>query len=163
MTQNGDDKDEVGPATMLLLAAVSGGQTEKFFGVKSIPPSMLDRIAQWKAQLDQVRADRLTTGTLDALSTADQLIAELAEALSLDRRFACMPEPGEPSFTLLARDAAAGALVEIWADIRAEFIRLSVKPRDDMAKVIDARAIAAQMREWRTANRPPTPPISVPA
>jgi hypothetical protein len=66
-------------------------------------------------------------------------------------KFDCMAkaEPDEPYFILLARDPAAAALVEMWCELRREFIRLKIKPREDIAKVIEAHNIAGAMREWR--------------
>jgi hypothetical protein len=55
-------------------------------------------------------------------------------------------EDDEPLFTLLARDASAPDLVELWAYRRAR--------RDgETAQVLEARDCARQMREWRLANR----------
>lgn len=127
-------------------------------------PALAERVAEWKEKFEAARgADRISVATIESLNNAARLIGELSQALGLGRRFACVPEPGEPSFMLLARDPAAAALVEIWGDLRAEFVRLGVKPREDMAKVIEARALADAMRDWRKMNRPPAPAIGVPA
>lgn len=64
-------------------------------------------------------------------------------------------EDDEPLFTLLARDATAPNLVELWADLRAE--------RDgETEQVREARECARQMREWRAKNRPQKTPTSKP-
>jgi len=59
-------------------------------------------------------------------------------------------EPDEPMFILLARDKSAPDVIDLWADIREE------KDEDgsETQKVINARDIANDMREWRKANRP---------
>jgi hypothetical protein len=56
-------------------------------------------------------------------------------------------EPDEPYFVLLARDAGAPNLVEIWAADRAA-------KGEDPAVVEEARENAVAMREWRKKNRP---------
>lgn len=66
-------------------------------------------------------------------------------------RFHCEPREGEPSFLLLARDASAAGLVEMWCELRREFIRLGVKPREDMAKVIEGHSVAEAMRVYRAS------------
>lgn len=55
-------------------------------------------------------------------------------------------EPDEPMFVLLARDAGAPALVEMWADKRES-------AGEDPAKVKEARDCAAKMRDWRHLHR----------
>lgn len=49
-------------------------------------------------------------------------------------------EDDEPMFVLLARDPLAPILVELWASLRAG---------DDDEKVIEAQAVAEEMRRWR--------------
>lgn len=60
----------------------------------------------------------------------------------------------EPYFVLCARDYTAAGLIEAWADIRAMLIKFGLKPREDMAKVVEARNCAQAMREWREIHRP---------
>jgi hypothetical protein len=57
--------------------------------------------------------------------------------------------PGEPTFTLLARDANAPAAVREWADRRKRDILGGTKPLSDQAKVEGALAIAEAMEQWR--------------
>jgi len=61
---------------------------------------------------------------------------------------AAKAEPGEPTFTLLARDPLAASLVRAWA----------ISARDSGAqpaeKTDEAFACADQMEAWRFANRP---------
>lgn len=64
-------------------------------------------------------------------------------------------EPDEPLFTLLARDASAPALIEMWADARE-------KRGEEAGVVAEARECAEQMRAWRDHNRGPSPdPVQV--
>lgn len=74
-------------------------------------------------------------------------------------RFDCYAnaEPNEPMFILLARDAAAPAAIERWADIRKGMIRRGVKPQSDIRMVQEAEDCARAMRDWRKTNRPPSP------
>jgi hypothetical protein len=76
-------------------------------------------------------------------------------------RFSCVPRPGEPSFTLLGRDSASDGLIEIWAEARRMQITLGLKPREDMAKVIEAHNVAQSMREYRVGPRQPVHMTSV--
>ena len=64
-------------------------------------------------------------------------------------RDACLDkaEADEPLFTLLARDASAPFLVEMWADMR----EMRDGPTD---QVEEARECARKMRLWRKRNRP---------
>lgn len=62
-------------------------------------------------------------------------------------------EPDEPMFIVLARDAAAPIVVEMWAAERECLIERGEKPKSDMAMVIEARQCASAMREWRKTNR----------
>lgn len=57
-------------------------------------------------------------------------------------------EPDEPMFILLARDASAPQLIEMWADLRE-------RHDEEAAVVAEAREIAEQMRAWRDHNREP--------
>jgi len=63
-------------------------------------------------------------------------------------------EPDEPMFILLARDMAAPATVERWADARKRLIDRGLKPRSDMAMIREAEDCANAMREWRAKHRP---------
>lgn len=90
-----------------------------------------------------------------AMHKAFRAIREATAAVDRqDPLIKCWPEPGEPSFNLLARDPAAAGLVEMWCDLRAWFVRIGVKPSEDMAKVIEARAISDKMRKWIAEHRP---------
>lgn len=60
-------------------------------------------------------------------------------------------EPSEPMFVLLARDASAPALVEMWARDRE-------RHGEEAGVVAEARECAEQMRAWRDHNRPPKAP-----
>ncbi len=55
-------------------------------------------------------------------------------------------EPDEPMFILLARDPAAPALVESWADRRERDGKTSPE------KIAEARACAQAMRRWKKAK-----------
>lgn len=55
-------------------------------------------------------------------------------------------EPDEPMFILLARDASAPALVELWAAERE-------RHGEHAAVVAEARECAERMRVWRDHNR----------
>lgn len=57
-------------------------------------------------------------------------------------------EPDEPMFVLLARDATAPQLVEMWATLRE-------RHGEEAGVVAEARECAASMREWRDHNRAP--------
>lgn len=56
--------------------------------------------------------------------------------------------PDEPMFVLLARDASAPALVEMWARDRE-------RHGEEAGVVAEARECAEQMRAWRDRNREP--------
>jgi hypothetical protein len=60
--------------------------------------------------------------------------------------------PDEPTFTLLARDPQAPALVEAWAQGRLERVAVGAAPESDRARVYEALALASAMRAWRLAN-----------
>lgn len=79
------------------------------------------------------------------------LVRDLAMALGFDRErhFACAPRPGEPVFPLMARDASFDGLIEIWCEARRMLISMGLKPKGDMAKVIEAHAIAEAGRQYR--------------
>jgi len=62
--------------------------------------------------------------------------------------------PDEPTFTLLARDPSAPALVEKWADERDDAIVRCDRPASDYDKVKEARALAQEMRDWHAKHRP---------
>lgn len=67
-----------------------------------------------------------------------------------ERKFDCYNNafPGEPNFTLLARDVAAPAAIRFWCDTR---LRMGRNARMD-EQIIDAQALAASMEAW---ERPP--------
>jgi hypothetical protein len=71
--------------------------------------------------------------------------------------------PGEPTFTLLARDPHAPDAVLDWAFRRECAIRRGEKPSSDHALVEEARTLAKSMREWRRENlntwQTPTQPL----
>jgi hypothetical protein len=60
--------------------------------------------------------------------------------------------PDEPTFTLLGRDPQAPGLIYLWASEREARITEGSAPRSDMAKVMQARELAARMQAWRTLN-----------
>ena len=62
-------------------------------------------------------------------------------------------EPDEPMFIVLARDATAPLVVEMWAAERELAITRGEKPMSDIAVVSEARQCAKNMREWRKLNR----------
>lgn len=64
-------------------------------------------------------------------------------------------DPDEPVFVLLGRDPSAGALVRLWADLRA-------KDPAEAAKVAEARACAAALDNW-ARSKGKTPRIYVTA
>ena len=57
--------------------------------------------------------------------------------------------PGEPTFTLLARDPHAADMVLDWAYRRERSIKRGKHPESDIAKVREARAHSRLMTEWR--------------
>lgn len=64
-------------------------------------------------------------------------------------KFQCAPREGEPSFLLLGRDASADGLIDIWCEARRMLITLGLKPKSDLAKVIEAHNIGERMRQYR--------------
>ena len=60
--------------------------------------------------------------------------------------------PGEPTFTLLARDPSAPHVVKQWAYERERAIARGEKPETDRAQVEQARQLARDMEAWRKAN-----------
>jgi hypothetical protein len=62
-------------------------------------------------------------------------------------------QPDEPIFVLLARDPAAPAAIEDWADLRAKMVRHGDRPETDWDMIGEARIVAQEMREWRRDNR----------
>lgn len=62
--------------------------------------------------------------------------------------------PDEPIFILLARDPTAPATIEFWAKNRIGFGKTTTP--EDIAKIEEARTIAAEMKAWREANVNPT-------
>lgn len=81
--------------------------------------------------------------------TAKRIASPPVIARSLDGR----TTPGEPFVILAASDPTSDGLVEIWAEARRMLVAVGLKPKDDMAKVVQAHGIAEQMRAWR-AGRP---------
>jgi hypothetical protein len=57
--------------------------------------------------------------------------------------------PGEPRFTLLARDPEFAHLVMQWAAKREAAVLCGVAPDSDLMKVQEARALARAGRDWR--------------
>lgn len=60
--------------------------------------------------------------------------------------------PDEPMFILLARDPNGPLLVDKWAQGREDEITLGMRPKSDMAMVVEARQCANSMRLWRAEN-----------
>lgn len=60
--------------------------------------------------------------------------------------------PGEPHFTLLARDPMFAKLVREWAEQREYEIACGMRPITDREQVISARMLAAEAVEWRRLN-----------
>lgn len=60
--------------------------------------------------------------------------------------------PGEPSFTLLARDRSAPSMVRQWAFEREREIKNGTKPKGDIVQIENARKIATEMERWREDN-----------
>lgn len=70
----------------------------------------------------------------------------------------------EPLFVLLARDPSAPDIVRTWAAARKRMIEDRDAPESDRDMVVEARACAEKMKDWRAANWPrrkrQPPPIS---
>ena len=62
-------------------------------------------------------------------------------------------EPGEPSFTLLARDWRAPNFVKQWAYERERDIVTGRKPPSDIEMVREARRIAKAMEAWYAEHK----------
>lgn len=62
-------------------------------------------------------------------------------------------EPGEPTFTLLARDWRAPNFVKQWAYERERDIAQGRKPETDREMVTEARKVAKAMVEWYEEHR----------
>jgi hypothetical protein len=61
--------------------------------------------------------------------------------------------PDEPMFVLLGRDANAGVLVRLWADIREQ-------RGEDPGKIAEARACADKMGAWaKKLGKTPMKPL----
>src|ERR1700739_3675802 len=60
--------------------------------------------------------------------------------------------PGEPTFTLLARDESAAHWVSQWAYERSRAISRGEAPESDREVVANAQKIARDMRRWRSDN-----------
>jgi hypothetical protein len=106
--------------------------------------------------------DKFATAT-DLHKFGMGLIFDMAAALGLHKKFPCVPRPGEPSFWLLGRDPAADGLIDIWCEARRMLIALNLKPKSDMAKVIEAHNIGERMREYRRIAASVRPASSEPA
>ncbi len=65
--------------------------------------------------------------------------------------------PGEPMFTLLARDQTAPEMVHRWADRRAALIGIGVAPESDGLAVMEARECARSMAHWRRLHAEDAP------
>ena len=65
--------------------------------------------------------------------------------------FSCLDRamPGEPTFSLLARDPSFGHMVRGWADERERAIDAGDRPVDDRQQVQEARDIATAGEKWR--------------
>jgi hypothetical protein len=65
--------------------------------------------------------------------------------------FSCLDRamPGEPTFSLLARDPSFGHMVRSWADERERAIDAGDRPADDRQQVQEARDIAERGERWR--------------
>ncbi len=65
-------------------------------------------------------------------------------------------EPGEPTFTLFARDINAPAKVEAWAASRESDINAGIHPDtpEERRQILAAQQIAQSMRMWYSMNRP---------
>ena len=72
---------------------------------------------------------------------ADELLSCLDRAM-----------PGEPTFSLLARDPSFGHMVRGWADERERAINAGDRPADDRLQVQEAREIAERGEQWRRAH-----------
>ena len=85
-----------------------------------------------------------------------------------DELFSCLDRamPGEPTFSLLARDPSFGHMVRGWADERERAIDAGDRPADDRQQVQEARDIATagekwrreHLYEWRRQPHSPVPP-----
>jgi len=60
--------------------------------------------------------------------------------------------PNEETFTLLARDPSAPALVRLWAGIRHMEVDSGKRPESDRKMVDEAQECAERMELWRLAN-----------
>jgi len=60
--------------------------------------------------------------------------------------------PGEPKFTLLARDESAAHWVRQWAYERSRAISRGEAPESDREVVANAQKIAKDMAAWRAEN-----------
>ena len=63
-------------------------------------------------------------------------------------------EPDEPMFVLLARDASAPDIVDVWARTRENMIATGLKPESDRKMVLEAQQCAIAMHQWRARRRP---------
>lgn len=60
--------------------------------------------------------------------------------------------PGEPSFTLMARDPHAPDVIRKWATMRFVAIVAGERPKEDIEQAFDAMRLAKQMEMWRAAH-----------
>lgn len=98
-------------------------------------------------QLEKYRHDIDAIGGLG--ERAEQVIAELMTWCGVAKKFPCVPRDGEPSFLLLGRDGAFEGLIDIWCEARRMLIALGLKPKSDLAKIIEAHNIAEAGRQYR--------------
>jgi hypothetical protein len=86
-----------------------------------------------------------------AAFAGDQVAVDEIERLRNEQPTDCYHRklPGEPHFTLLARDPMFAAMVRQWADYRGQLIACGELPESDREQVLNARLIAAQGIEWR--------------
>ena len=66
-----------------------------------------------------------------------------------DQDFYASAAPGEPMFILLGRDPHAPLLARIWAMIREDYVRLGLKPPEDLMSADQARQRAYEMERWQ--------------
>lgn len=57
-------------------------------------------------------------------------------------------DPKRPQFVLEPWDVHAPLLARIWAMIREDYVRLGLKPPEDVASVDEARQQAYRMERW---------------
>lgn len=65
------------------------------------------------------------------------------------KEFSRAPLPGEPVFTLMARDDSAPELLKAWAHKRMEEIEKEMRPIGDLTQCRQALELAEKFKEWR--------------